>query len=338
MKQTELYSAQLPAGLQNNLEQARTLSYAKFGRQIAWFVPGMFNWNGHRGKYPALSITGADCALKCPHCQGKLLKTMLPAQDPASLLQKAKELEAAGAVGILLSGGCTPEGSLPWDDFIPAIEAVIRFTKLRVSVHTGFLSKQTAKGLAQAGVHQALVDVIGSAMTAHCIYRLPGLEPAVETLEALYEAGLDVAPHIVAGLDYGRIRGEYNALKMLQPYNPRVIVMVVLQPQRGTVMEDISPPLPEHVAQLLVEARFMFPESRLHLGCAKPRGPYARRLEALALQAGVNAMAVPGDTTLRLADEMGLKQTFYPVCCSVAAHEWPVPAMEYERDAGTLFV
>jgi hypothetical protein len=55
--------------------------------------------------FPSISITGSSCALKCNHCNGKVLETMVPALTPEELFDVCVKLKNGGAVGCLISGG-----------------------------------------------------------------------------------------------------------------------------------------------------------------------------------------------------------------------------------------
>jgi len=302
------------------LEEARRISWNNRGRRITFFLPGMFILNGQTGNYPALSITGPRCDLRCDHCQGKLLESMIPADDPDALFEKCLALERTGCCGVLISGGCDRDGCLPWEPFLPAIRAVKEKTRLFISVHAGFIRENDAAGLKQAGVDQALVDVIGDDETLQRVYHVPfGVERIAAGLEALQTAGVPIVPHIVCGIDYGRMRGEQKALDIVAPFKVEQVVVLSLMGIPATPVQRVDPPRAEAVAELIALARFKLPETLISLGCARPRG--SRRLEVLAVDAGVNRMALPSDEAVERARSYGLDIRYQKTCCSVPA-DW----------------
>lgn len=302
--------------LETRLAQARELSFAHHGKRIGFHLPGMFTVGATRGRYPAVSITGDACALTCDHCRGKLLLPMIKAMTPQSLVEKCLALEAAGHLGVLVSGGCGPDGDLPWEAFLPALAAVKATTRLTVSVHSGFVDRDTARGLKAAGVDQALVDVIGSDDTYRAVYHVDGgLARLAASLAALTGAGLPVIPHIVCGLHYGELRGEARALDIVAEIDPDLVVILSLMNLPGTPMARVAPPPAEAVAELLVAARLRLPRAQMSLGCARPRG--GERLETLAVAAGVNRLALPSDAARQRAAELGLAVDYRRTCCSV---------------------
>ncbi len=301
------------------LEEAWRVSRSFHGDQLSVHVPGMFVVNGTRGRYRAASITGNTCELNCEHCQGGLLRTMAHALTPEDLLRVGFEARDRGDLGMLVSGGCDASGKLPWSRFIPAIRDLKRMTDLVITVHAGQLDRDTALALKEAGVDQALVDVIGDDATASEVYHLPGGTAVIRrTLEALAAADLEVVPHILFGLYYGMEQGEIQALLMLKDFPLQRYVVVVLMPMRGTAMEGTVPPAPMEVARFLARARLELPKLSAHLGCARPRGRYRRELDVLAVRAGVNAIAIPCDEALEEALARGMEITRKESCCSLA--------------------
>ena len=307
------------AKLERELRQARDISWQTHGPKLRIFLPGMFTAYGRKGRYPAVSITGTDCALGCDHCRGNLLRTMRPAQDADQLYALGLKLAAQGQEGMLLSGGSDPQGRLPWDKVLPAIARLAQNTDLKLTAHVGRVDLATARALKEAGVRQALVDVVGSEGTAQRVLHLAeGLAAQGETLAACQEAGLELVPHIILGLDHGQIHGEEHALELVAELAPRRVVFVVLMPLKGTPLASAQPPSPQEAARFLARARLRLPQAQHHLGCARPRGRYRAELDALAVRAGINVLAIPSDGALDQARELGVKISFANTCCSLA--------------------
>lgn len=306
--------------LLEKLARAREVSWQHHGKRLEVFLPGMFVAYGERGRYPAVSITGRDCGQGCKHCGGTLLDTMHQAKGAEALLEKGLALWEAGNLGILLSGGNTKGGRLPWEEALPAIRELSQRTGLIITAHVGRIDPDTARRLKDAGVRQALLDVVGDPKTAREILNLPdGLAAQEESLAACQAAGLELVPHVIVGLHGGAIRGERAAVMRVAGFNPRTLVFVVFMPLKGTELAKAVPSTPEEVAELLAWAREVLPQARHHLGCARPRGDWRRRMDRLAVLAGVNALALPSDAALDTAKELGLEVGRFATCCSVAA-------------------
>jgi len=267
--------------------------------------------------FPSISVTGRFCALKCKHCNGKVLHTMFPALTPKELFNLCLELRDKGAVGCLISGGCLPDGSVPLNKFWNTIAKVKRDLGLTVVVHTGIVDPFTARRLKEAGVDAALIDVIGSDETIREIYQLDvRVDDYDRALRALHQSGIPFVPHVLVGLHYGKLKGEFQALQMISKYAPSAVIVIALMPIRGTPLENVQPPSPEDVARVLVAARLMLPKTPVVLGCMRPKGKHKTETDRLALRAGANAIAFPTEEAIRLAESMGLEITFSSLCCS----------------------
>jgi uncharacterized radical SAM superfamily protein len=301
----------------NNLRAAREKSWEVFGKRLTFYVPGMIRCDGVCGKYQAVSITGEECALQCEHCKGELLRSMIPATTPQALADQCIQLAERGNHGVLISGGCDRNGRLPWAPFLPAIREIKDRTGLLVSVHSGLVDPVTACGLKEAGVDQALIDVVGDDDTYRHVCHVPfGVAEIVSSLEALEGAGLEIVPHVVCGLHFGEIRGEARALQLISRFDVNHLVIVSVMKLPGMSDARFGPVQAEAIAELIAEARFLMPEVSISLGCARQRGN--RKLETLAIDAGVNRMALPSDEAVEYARSYGLEVRFQATCCSVS--------------------
>jgi uncharacterized radical SAM superfamily protein len=301
----------------NHLKKARILSWDRHGKQITFYLPGMFHYYGRRGEYPAISITGSDCALQCDHCMATTLQPMIPALTPDKLIEKALSLAEKGAHGILISGGCDLEGRLPWAHFIPAIRQIKEQTDLFISVHCGILDYGTARNLKDAGIDQALIDVIGDDETYRKIYHVDfGISRILHSMVSLKRAGIPIIPHVVCGLYYGKMRSEKKALEYISTFDVDMVVIVSLMTIPGTPLWGIQSPQAEEVADIIAEARIMMPDAKIGLGCARQRGDIP--MEILAIDAGVNRMALPSKEALTHAADYQLELRFQKTCCSVS--------------------
>jgi len=218
---------------------------------------------------------------------------------------------------MLISGGCLRDGSIPIDGFVDSIAEIKHDLGMTIVVHTGLIKRPTVDKLIAAGVDAALIDVIGSDETIQEIYRLDArVEDYNESLRVLHESGIPFVPHVLVGLHYGKLKGEFQSLKMISKYNPAAVIIIAFIPIKGTAMENASPPKPEDISRVLVAARLFLPTTPLVLGCMRPKGEHRVKTDLLAVKAGVNAIAFPTEEAIQLAESMGLTTSFSSVCCS----------------------
>jgi len=267
--------------------------------------------------FPTISVTGNTCALNCKHCGGKVLETMNPALSSDELFDLGTELKHNGAKGVLVSGGCLPDGSVPLDEFISTIGKFKRILGLTVFVHTGIIGQATALKLKNASIDAVLIDVIGSSQTVEKIYNLKvTVQDYADSLVALKDAGLPIVPHVIVGLNEGKLDGELRALQMIQKGNPSALVIIAFMPIHGTAMAKVAPPQPVDIAKVAMMARLMFPETPLVLGCVRPKGRSRSETDVLALKAGVDAVAFPSEAAVEYAKSKGYRTSFSSFCCA----------------------
>ncbi len=291
-------------------------------QEIRFYAPSFTyyktkHYRSSPSSFPTISITGTACSLNCKHCGGKVLQTMHPAVSPQELYDLCLKLKRSGAVGCLVSGGCLPDGSVPLDGFVEALGKVKRELGLTVFVHTGIINLETAVALKKAGVDAALIDVVGSAQTIKKALNL-NVTPKdyADSLAALAKAGLNFMPHVIVGLNEGKLDGELEALKMIRGVEPSAVVIIAFMPIRGTAMEKTASPQAEDIAKVAASARLMFPNTPLILGCMRPKGKAQAETDVLALKAGVDAVAFPSEEAVEYAQSRGWKTSFSSLCCA----------------------
>jgi len=302
--------------------KAQSISWKNFGKKIHFYAPSFIYYKtdyycSSPSAFPSISVTGSSCALKCRHCDGRVLNTMFPALSPKELISLCKRLKNEGAIGCLISGGCLPDGSVPLDRFTDAIAEIKRNLDLTVVVHTGVVSRSMAEKLKEARVDAALIDIIGSDETIKEVYQLNvKVKDYDKSLETLHEVGIPFVPHVLVGLHYGRLKGEFQALKMISKYQPSAVIVIALIPIHGTPMENVQPPTPEDIVKVLLSARLMMPKTPLVLGCMRPKNKHKAKTDTFAVRIGVNAIAFPAEEAIKLANSMGLETVFSSLCCS----------------------
>ena len=267
--------------------------------------------------FPTISVTGTSCALNCKHCGGKVLETMYPAVSPEEMFELCVKLKGGGAQGCLVSGGCLPDGSVPLNLFVPVLGRIRRELGLTIFVHTGILNLETALFIKNAGIDAALIDVIGSEETIRKTLNLKVTpKDYADSLKALDESGLNFVPHVIVGLNEGKLEGELEALQMISRVKPSALVIIAFMPIHGTAMAKTLPSKPVDIAKVVSVARLMFPETPLILGCMRPKGALRSKSDILALKVGVDAVAFPSEEAVKYAESKGFTASFSSYCCA----------------------
>ncbi len=302
--------------------EAFRLRKLHFGNELAFSIPGTVVYRDtthcfQKDRFAAVSITGTRCALHCEHCKGKLLNSMIPANDPETFFHTIEHLRSRGALGILISGGANREGEVPLEQFIPSIKEIKKKNPpFKMIVHTGLIQREVAKGLKEAGVDQILIDVIGDEDTIREVYHLDKkVKDYEETLWMLKEMGHRLAPHIIIGHHFGEIRGEWKALEIVTRVGVETIVLVVLKPLVGR--NSFRTPTPDETSKISAIARILNPITPIRMGCIRPAHPSKAGMEKGAIDSGLNTIAYPLQRTIEYAKEIGFETKFIEMCCSL---------------------
>ncbi|MGI9237842.1 MAG: radical SAM protein, partial [Woeseiaceae bacterium] len=166
-------------------------------------------------------------------------------------------------------------------------------------------------------VDTVMMDVIGANETIKDVYKLDRpVEDFEATLAALCSTQMEVTPHIVIGLHYGRILGEANALDIVSRYDVSALVLVVIMPfyaKPGT----FTTPETTDVGRIFLEARQRLPDKQVLLGCARPPGMHKRITDTYAIMAGLDGIAFPADGAVSVAHTIGRPFEQAHSCCSI---------------------
>ena len=259
------------------------------------------------GHFPSVSVTGPECGQMCEHCKGEHLKRMTDARGARNLFRIVDDLLSADAEGLLVSGGCDINGSVP---IVREIDA-IRYASdngLKVNVHTGFIGKEDAERLVAAGVKAFSVDVHQDPDVIKNILHLDAGKDAYSgTLDNIISAGGRPVAHLTVGL------GKEDLLRSAELIKRKGLdeaVLIALVPTKGTMTED-SPAAEEEILEAVKELTDM--GIRITLGCMRPR--IYRDLERKCIELGVRGIANPARGTVRWAKEKGMSIVEIRTCC-----------------------
>ncbi|MDZ7267483.1 MAG: radical SAM protein [candidate division KSB1 bacterium] len=296
-----------------------------FPDHITFHTPGLkgyktSEYDGHNAQeFVSISITGTACALGCEHCKMSVLKGMMALpQFEGSLFDLCAALARRGARGVLISGGSDRQGRVPLLPHIPDMIRVRRELGLALRVHVGLPDEETCEALAKVGIDGAMIDVIGHQDTIREVYHLDSTPEAYETaLEHLARHNVPTVPHIILGLHFGRMLGEWRALEMIARHPPKILVLVILMPLNGTPMAVTRPPSLDEIGNFFATARKTLPATPVMLGCARPLGQIKFDIDRLAIDAGLNGIAYPAEGIVDYARQKRLTPNFINACCGV---------------------
>lgn len=266
-------------------------------------------------KFPAISLSGNFCRLKCRHCDATYLGGMRPAETPEMLLEVCRTLKRGGANGVLLSGGSDEEGRLlNLATMTETLHQAKRETGLLFNIHPGLLDAATTRDLA---VDFASLEIPSEALI-HDVFGLTATtEDYLDTYRYLQGAGIEVIPHVNV------FTGDEDTVLDGLSTPPRVLVIIVFSPTPCTPLAREHAPSPDVIGALVARIKKRFPATELALGCMRPRQRTHREAtELAAIEAGITRLAMPSRSTLRHFAGAGHTLRTFDACCALpVAHE-----------------
>ena len=295
------------------LRYAYNLKKHFFGNELKIYIPNK--------QFPAISITGSECALNCEHCNKKYLESMRDITNPNDLKNFLKDLHKNNGIGALISGGCDPDGAVPLDDYLDVIKEIKEDTNLIINTHTGLINKNTAEMLAQSKIDIVSFDVNVDEDVIKDIYHLKKeVRDYKMAIELLQQHNLNIVPHICIGLFYGKINKELETINFIKQTftEPDLIVIIALIPPKKSSYQ-FEMPSPVNISKLIAMTRILFPKTEISLGCMRPRGNVKAKLEKLAIKAGINRIEIPSRKSLNwiLEYDPRIKFQFFSACCAI---------------------
>jgi len=239
---------------------------------------------------------------------------MTDVSSKGSLEEFGSELWRKGGQGMLVSGGCDQFGAVDFPLHIfEEIKELKERTGLLINLHCGLVTDQIADRISEARIDKVSFDLVYDDNTIRDVLRLDkNKEDYIGTIQRLRDRGIEVVPHILAGLSKGRISWEYEAIHVLAGMDLQEVVLIVLIPTKGTEFQDVEPPRLEELLRLAKEMRRTL-KGKLVLGCMRPKGLAA--LEVEVLKAGFDGVVLPRRTTVEWIASAGFEVEEKGICC-----------------------
>jgi hypothetical protein len=284
-----------------------------FDNKLKIYVPGK--------RFPAISLTGNECELHCEHCNEKYLDGMISIRSNKKLEDFLLNHSKNGGVGVLLSGGCLSDGSVPLLNYLDTVKKVKEKTNLIINTHTGLLHEVTAKKLADAKIDIVSFDLNLDPEIINNIYHLnKEINEYKQAFKLLEQYGLNIIPHICIGLYYGNLHKELQALQFLKEsgVKPSLIVFIALIPPKNSKYK-FKAPSPYDIGKIIGITRLLFPGTEISLGCMRPRKRFREQIEIYSIKAGITRIEMPSKKSLKRIKETfpEVEYQFYSACCAI---------------------
>jgi uncharacterized radical SAM superfamily protein len=245
---------------------------------------------------------------------------MIPAPDSQTLITLTEKYAGSGNLnGMLISGGFDRDGKLAFGPLLDGIKFIKeKYPRLTVYIHTGFLKEDEARSLKETGIDAVLVNLIKSSIAIEKVYNLKDrtYDDYIETIRTLKDHGVKVSPHIIIGLENGRLSGEFEAASDAVKLGVDSIVFAILKQASHNIDFPASSIPYEEIIRLVRHARKLSPDIPLSFGCAKTPGKDRHLLEIGLIEAGIDSIAFPSEGAVKYAVENKIAHTFVEKCCA----------------------
>jgi len=232
---------------------------------------------------------------------------MAPVRDPEDLFTKAIKVRESGGTGMLISGGCDLNGTVPLRPLADAIKKAAE-AGLEINVHPGLVNAGEAERLVNAGISAFSVDIHQDPSVIRNVLHLDlGPEAYGETIDNIVSAGGRVVPHLTVGFGTADL---LLSAELLKGRNIMNVTLLALVPAEGTEIHCGVPR--ESVVGAVTLLRGMGFE--VTLGCMRGRDHI---LEEECIRAGVRKIANPSVRTVRWAEQNGFTVKEIKKCCSL---------------------
>jgi len=197
------------------------------------------------------------CAQSVYHDTKAPIHNLLDIEQIAAAAQKAQE-QGAKRISIVTSGKGM-DSDPDFQKIIESIQAIMNHTSLKVCANLGTLSLEQARMLASVGVKRYAHNLETSENFYPSVCTTHSYQERVNTIQAAKAAGMELCTGGIIGMGESwqdRIDFAF-ALKSLDVAS---IPINILNPIKGTALEDVTPPSPLDIIKTFAIFRFIFPD------------------------------------------------------------------------------
>ena len=245
-----------------------------------------------------INAKSGRCSENCRFCaqsshyQGECSTyPMLPVEQMAAAAHDAEE-RGINRFSIVTSGRALSDKDL--DVVCVTASSIRRQTGVQVDCSVGFLSRENAIALKEAGVkrYHHNLETAGSFFDQVCTSH--SFADKLATIARVKESGMSVCSGGIMGLGETPVQWIEMVLQ-LRDLEVDCIPVNVLNPRPGTPLQQFTPPGPLEVLKMLAITRLIVPRTEIRL--AGGREVNLRDFQGTAFLAGVTGMIVGGYLT-----------------------------------------
>jgi len=204
------------------------------------------------------------CSEDCKFCaQSVYHNTTAPIYELLNIEQiitAAKKAEQQGARRIsIVTSGKGMENDADFEKIIDSLKAIMSNTSLKVCANLGTLTLDQAHRLATIGIKRYAHNLETSKNFYPSVCTTHSYEERVTTIKAVKAAGMELCTGGIIGMGESW-QDRIDFAFALRELNVASIPINILNPIKGTALDNITPPSPLDIIKTFAIFRFIFPE------------------------------------------------------------------------------
>lgn len=239
-----------------------------------------------------MNTKSGKCSEDCKFCaQSGHYKTGINEYellDYDKILERAKEMEEAGAHRFsLVTSGKGMKGK-EFDNIVEIYRRLNEDTNLKLCASHGIINLQQALQLKGAGVSMYHHNVETSEDYYSEICTTHTYADRIDTIKDIVDSGLELCCGGIVGMGENREQRIRMALE-IKELGVKSVPLNVLNPVKGTPMEDVETLSPTEILKTMALYRYMIPDCYVRYAGGRMA---LRELQSKGFRAGVNAALV----------------------------------------------
>ncbi|MDD4599961.1 Biotin synthase [bioreactor metagenome] len=211
-----------------------------------------------------INARSGRCSEDCKFCAQSVFHAAdsptYPLLSKNELLKQAKNIEKQGAKRVsLVTSGKGMQGDSDFESILAIFKEIISSTTLKVCANLGTLDLGQAQRLAATGIRRYAHNLETSKSYYPTICTSHPYDERLETILAAKQAGLELCCGGIVGM--GESWDDRIELALaLRELGVQSIPINILNPLKGTALENIKPPRPLEILKIFAIFRFILPD------------------------------------------------------------------------------
>ncbi len=251
-------------------------------------------------------LCGEDCAFCAQSVRFDTGAERYDLLDDEVILQAARKAQEKGAKNFcLVTSGAAPLAH-EFEKLLSIIKRLVQETSLNIDASFGFVTKEQAEKLREAGLRRFNHNVQSSREFYPNIVSTHTYDTRLDTIRALLEGGLELCSGGILGMGESREDRVKMAFEVKR-FQPQCVPVNLLNPRPGTPLENQPLMDPIEAVKTIAVFRFVLPRANIKL--AGGREGALREYQELALKGGANGLIIGGYLTTKgnpIADDFAM--------------------------------